>query len=189
MKSKKTKNKKAEITLENTLTVILAALGLIILAAGAYKLYQVVVGQEQENAKNFLNVLEAKINALEDGESNIFSIRGVKPKLESNPWFLTGWGKDDPKRAKDKIECFLDSCICVCQGSKTDLAETCNKGYCKKIGKEKINVTSVILAKEIAIEEYRPLKEVLVNYITLPKNLIALQINKTTSEIIITKVS
>jgi len=188
------KAKKAEITLENTLTVILAALGLILLFAGAYKLYQIISNQEQENAKNFINVLEAKINSLQDGETNIFSIRGVESKDGSQPWFLTGWSKDDPDRLVDKIECFLDSCICVCKGNSNSLVGTCKKGFCKKINKDKVKIEKFIP------EETRPsqgswyvdpnsgiIPSRIEKFITLPQNLIALQINKTSSEIIISK--
>lgn len=202
------KNKKADITLENALTVIIAALGLILLFAGAYKLYQIIVSQEQENAKNFLNVVEAKINALDDGEISKPSIRGVEG------WFLTGWGKDDPDRAIDKIECFLDSCICICKGSysyqevynlpptneKSELRRYCqekNKGFCRKIDKENVKVNfiyrykrSVIVTDQTGKSGYQELvdEEKALDYIILPKNLIELQINKTASEIIITEV-
>ncbi len=151
------KNKRGEITLENTLTVILAVFGLFLLFLGALKLYQIVVSQEQENAKNLLNTLEAKINNLNDGETGRFQIRGVEN------WFLVGWNKDDPNRPIDKIECFLDSCICICKGNKEKVVDACQKdGFCRKVNFNDVAIFEFLkyLDKKTLVNENDVIKDI-----------------------------
>ena len=185
--------KKAEITLENTLTVLIAVLCLILVGIAVYKLYSIIVNQEQENAKNFLNIVEAKINNLKDGETGKFSIRGVDSK--DGQWFLTGWSKDDPARPDKKIECFLDSCICICKGNGGRASYDCNgkDGFCRKVEKEEIKVNSVLYEKKFISDplagKFASSKEKTftksIDYIPLPKNLIELKITKEKDSLII----
>lgn len=158
-------NRKGDL-LNNALSIIIAVIGIMIIFMGAYKIYQVYVNQDREAARNVADVLEAKINAIGEGENTTALVRGVKN------WFIIGWSKDDENRP-DK--CYFDSCICVCttgkdvlsleegwpeQADKEDgdafsdrvdeklkevkksLAKACqgNNGFCRKLGRDKIYV-------------------------------------------------
>ncbi len=95
------------VLVNNALVLIIAVICLAVLFIGAYKLYVISIEEEERKAINILNILEAKINALEDGQSNTFAIFGLEG------WSLVGWSKGEAGRP-DK--CFFDSCICICKG-------------------------------------------------------------------------
>jgi hypothetical protein len=124
-----------EITLNNVLSLIIAAIAIGLLAFGAAKLYQVYTGSEVENARNTLNIVMAKIEALEEGESNKFLIQGFEG---AENWYLEGWSKNEEGRP-DK--CSLNSCLCVCKLSDTDACQ--NNGFCRKIDNDELKVRSV----------------------------------------------
>ena len=171
--------KKRGILLNNALTTIIAVIGLVLIFFAAYKLYQTFVNQEAENAKNALNVIEAKINNLNDGETGKFLVQGTKG------WFLVGWSKEEVNRP-DK--CFFESCICVCKGNigkntefiDQQFKDLCqNNGFCRDSKKEEI----VLRGKKEQlttgiIPVGKPLPYTL-GFIRLPENLIELKISKT----------
>lgn len=160
-------NKKA-ILVENVLSLLIAAVGIALLIFGAVKLYKITVSQEEENAKTLINVLEGKINTLQDGETGKFPIQGIEK------WFLTGWSKNAGDRPN---KCFFESCICICPlnfnptpiygrdtSHSTERIESCQEeGFCREIDKETIWIFNKF---------NQP-------FIVLPKNLIELEIRKT----------
>ena len=118
--------------MNNLLGLIIAAIGIGIIIFGAYKLYAVSVNQESENAKNLLDIIEGKINNLNNNEVGKFQLRGVKD------WFLVGWGEKDSGRI-DK--CFFESCVCICKGDRSDLKNSCQEnGFCRGVEFEKVGV-------------------------------------------------
>ena len=142
------------------LGLIIAAIGIFIVLAGAYKLYEVTINQESENAKAILNSLEGKINNLNSNEVGRFSIRGVKD------WFLVGFSKNDASR----IDKCLESCICICKGDKNDLKTSCQEnGFCRDLKFERVSVFEFakIMGKEIvdsngnAVREEEVVKDIL----------------------------
>lgn len=130
--------KKKGIILNNVLSLIIAVIGLGILFFAAYKLYAVSVGQDSDAAKSRIDVIEAKINALEEGQTGKVLIQGIG----KGDWFLTAWGKDVDMDLKPG-KCAFDSCVCICKSeggkSKKDSCQGKN-GFCRKIDVEKLEV-------------------------------------------------
>ncbi len=101
--------KKGDANINQLLSIIIAVLGLALITYGIYSLYRAGVDSESTNAKNVLEKVVNKINALNDGDASTTLVQGFKG---SEKWYLIGWGKEDYTRP-DK--CFLNSCICICQ--------------------------------------------------------------------------
>jgi len=137
---------KRGILIKNVLVGIIAVLGLVLLFYGASKLYASIVDEDAENAKQVLNVIEAKVNALEDGQSNVFNIRGIEG------WSLVGWGKKefglDGREEPKPDKCYFDSCICICKTldesilDNKDYIENCQKGFCRKFDVDRAVVST-----------------------------------------------
>ena len=163
------KNKKA-IVLENTLSVIIAVLGLLLLIYSAYYLYsKLTTNIETESAKEVANLIEKKINALPDNQAANITIRGVN----GNNWYLIGFNVNNPNRPN---KCFFNSCLCVCKGDST-LPEYQGKicqdtGFCRKTDR---NITTNNF--EIG-DHYTGFKLFIKNNIPLPLKLIELNIDK-----------
>ena len=150
-------NKKGDLTNE-TLSIIVAVIGVSLLLFGVWKLYGALANSERENAKNVLNALEDKINAIQDGEEGKILLQGFKG---AENWYLVGWSKDEKGKPE---KCFFDSCICVCKDtddylnlrdggksvdssefSYTPLNEDCQEeGICKMIEIDSINLEEVV---------------------------------------------
>lgn len=103
-------NKKAEedLFMSNVLDVLLAIIVLGLIIFFIVFIYRHVTDQETENAKNSLNSIEKKINALGNGENTKLVIQGFQG---ASNWYLVGFGKDD---AVKPDKCYFDACICVC---------------------------------------------------------------------------
>ena len=125
------KNKKGDL-LKDVLSIIIALIGLLILFSAIYKLYQVGVSQEIENARKTLDNVIAKIEALPEEESNTFAVQGFKG---ADNWYLVGFGKNDERPDK----CFFESCICVCK--EGGFKENCqDNGICRDFGEKEIDI-------------------------------------------------
>lgn len=110
---------------QNFVSLVIAVIGLVLVFFAASRLYAAYVNNEAENAKNFLNVIEAKIGNLKDGEVGRYSIRAVKN------WYLLGWNKNEGGRP-DK--CFFESCVCICPKDYKNPAGSCDKaGFCRDL--------------------------------------------------------
>jgi|SRR3989338_4917711 len=169
------RNKKGMVIGE-VLKIILAVLGLLLIAGVAYYLYSAVTaGQDSEIAKRTLDSIEGKISNLEDGETGKFPIKGP------SEWILVGYGDSDTEFRPDK--CALNNCICICPGTVSNfvnpnlpyalpnylaIRDSCQQeGFCRKVSFDEIFVEI-----EYASEGGTPLIE-------FPKNLLELQIVKT----------
>ena len=134
--------------------IILAVLVVSIIIYGAYLLYSSYGNQENQKAKTFIDSLEGKINALEDGESNEFTFRTAKG------WTLTSYSKQD---AKVPDKCFGKGCICICNIDCSDV-KSCNvdsvlsscqdTGYCRKINVENVKVNNIVLETSLGGEPF-----------------------------------
>ena len=147
------RDKRGDFTVNEVLGLIIAAIGIGIVIFGAYKLYEVTINQESDNAKALLNSLEGKINSLNNNELGRFQMRGVKE------WFLVGWGKNDAGRI-DK--CFFESCICICKGNEFDLKDSCQlNGFCKNVNSDIVSVFEFekIIGKEVIDANGQVVKE------------------------------
>lgn len=180
-------NKKGDL-LNNILTTVIAVVGLVIIIYATYRLYSVYANQEETKAKNDANIIEARINLINNGESGKVVITGVEG------WSLIGWSKNDANRP-DK--CSFKSCLCVCKYTvgktpvspedKISAVETCQKsGICRFFDFDDVKVSSSFECEIISGSAAGPGASVpviskttcLKNAIQLPKNLIELTITK-----------
>jgi hypothetical protein len=114
--------------------LVLAVIGVGLLAFFGVKVYDVVVGQDMKNAHAFIDNLNGKIENLGEIENNTFALSGV------NGWVLVGWNKDVNVAQKNELigrnkkpqKCFGSSCLCLCEGSIENCQE---KSYCKNLDK------------------------------------------------------
>ena len=174
-------NKKGDLTITEALGIIIAVLGLIILFFGIWKLYKVTINQGEGNINSALNVIEARIENLKDGESGKFLISGQEG------WFLTGWSKDEQGRP-DK--CYFNSCICACKGEPISFVREASvyydirskkcqeKGFCRDVKKNIVKIRG---------QRINMITDKLGDFIILPKNAIEIEISKTDLELLIKK--
>lgn len=119
-------NRKGDLTRE-ILGVIIALIGLLIIASIIWKLYNLNISQDEENANNILDSVMAKINAIEEGQNTSLIIQGFNG---ANEWYLVGWNKDDSLNLKPEM-CFDTSCICACKGPTKQDCES--EGVCRRV--------------------------------------------------------
>src|SRR3989344_8481143 len=153
------KNKKG-IVLENTLSVIIAVLGLLLLIYSAYYLYnKLTTNIETESAKNIANLIEKKINTLPDNQEANITIQGVN----GENWNLISFNTDNINKPN---KCFFNSCLCVCKGDaslKENQGKICqDTGFCRKINKD-----ILINNYEIGNQQYIGFKLLIKNHIPL----------------------
>lgn len=115
---------------ENTLGVLIAVLGLVLIFGGVgyvlYNYFTLSAQQNEEQSRGLLKVLDAKVQALNEGQETKFLVKGpceAKQQQDSCNWFLTGWSKEDDNRPE---RCFFKSCICICN-KKSDAAALTDK--------------------------------------------------------------
>lgn len=141
------RNKKGDLR-DNIGDMIIGILCLLLIIGAVMIIYKVFANQEDANAKRVVTNIEAKINNLNDGESNTFLIQGFP---EAGEWFLAGWGKEEKEKKPDP--CTFQSCICICEGtlagfspSKISLAEQCSvKGFCRRF-----NIDKIVVERDVA---------------------------------------
>lgn len=101
------KNKKAEITIEEVVKMVLAVLGIIVLIVLAVGLYGIFTKKtELEQARETLKQLVEKMKLLEEGETDSFLITSPK-----------GWGLvGNNYYYQDKLsdQCVGKDCLCIC---------------------------------------------------------------------------
>jgi hypothetical protein len=116
------------------LAVVLVVLIVLFLGVPLYNLFFPV---EERNAKAFMDSLEGKINALEEGEENSFAIVGL------GDWILAGWDKSETlKRGGKPNKCFDSSCLCACPSSDNATLSCQGKGHCRLFDFDKVEVRS-----------------------------------------------
>lgn len=195
---------------ENTLELIIAGLGLLIIFGGGYAAYNYfkLHGQQQETqAKGVLEIIDAKIKGLKELDKTNVLIKGPcgeadnKGNCIKDMWYLTGWSKDDVTRPE---RCFFKSCVCACKLEKKaedifsfgdkELKNSCQNsktGFCKEVESDKLIIFSKQIKKVPNVESPTP-GDPLVNFVAEDKqfipfrsNLIRLEIQKNKNEIII----
>ncbi len=125
------------ITLSNLLEIILAVICIFLLMYAAFLVYdRVVKDEETTSAKSAMNMLNAKSEALETGQSGTFLFRGVNSEEMDNNgdpvWKIVGWSRGELGRPD---RCYFESCVCVC---KIPVVEGVSKNgfdrYCSELG-------------------------------------------------------
>jgi hypothetical protein len=174
---------KKGILLSNTLSVVIAVLGLLLIFFAAYKLYDNAKNSDLKSAQTTLDTIEAKINAIELNKPINVPIQGFNEE-----WYLTGWSKDHPN-PPDK--CFFKSCICVCSGENRKDACQSN-GFCRDISEEEFDVLIPSLTakfeegKQYTVECYKEAISPIDKQIPLPNKFIEIEIEKTESKLTFT---
>jgi len=164
--------------IKDVTSLVIAIIGILLLLFAVYQLYKVIVNGDSEIAKKTLNIIETKINYLEEGQTGKFPIIGPKE------WYLVGWGKENIERP-DK--CYFDSCICICKGYKPEDCQG-RYGFCRKVDVKDVK----ILEGNFEIKEPKGVptggggnmpvvgyEYVAPKAIKFPENLIELQVKKT----------
>src|SRR3989344_6406735 len=128
--------KKGDFLVNNILSVIIAVIGIVLFVFGISKIYQVRASDELTNAKKTIELIEAKINALDEGQKSELTIQGF---AGAESWYLVGWNKEDSSDIKPE-KCFFNSCICICNGASKDVCQ--KKGICKDFVDKDISVSS-----------------------------------------------
>ena len=190
-------NKKAEekILLPNTLSFLLALLGLALVFGGAaYLLHQYTPNIETENAKSIITSLQKKIETLPKDSSNTFTFQGVHP---NSIWKITSFGKTNKERP---ARCFFNSCICIYKGSSFNNADL-SKTFCRKVQEPTIEIQSHIISstRQLCPEDMLPSgvqkpiflgsTTCILEEIVFPKNLIEIEIKKETNKVSLTHYS
>jgi len=192
-------NKKG-ILEKNSVELIVAVLAILTLVIfAAVQLYKVFSNSEAENARKTLNIIEGKINALKEGQSNTFLIQGFKG---AENWFIAGWSKNDNVKP-DK--CFDISCLCVCKGDpvggvqtqkslgkltsapkeisdafESKVFELCSNtaSFCKKVDLKEIKVEKSIITGEVKWFIFNQNYKLDASAIPLKKDILAVEIIK-----------
>jgi len=116
---------KKAILRDNTLSIIIAVVGLLLLFAASWMIYNSVTTNESlKRAQAIGDKIEAKVNALADNEETETTIVGTD---NENPWLLIGW---DTSMENRPDKCSFESCICICQYYSPDSCQ--NNGICRK---------------------------------------------------------
>ncbi len=141
------------ILASNTLGVIIAVIALALLSVGVYGAVKSYIYQDRESAKNVLDSVESKINALDNVGKTSFPIHGPKD------WYLTAWGLEEKESNKPE-KCYFKSCICICKASlnigdsKDKLISLCQStGICRFPEFSKIEVRGVNFEKYARAEQ------------------------------------
>tara|TARA_Y100000310_G_C20554324_1_gene749768 strand:+ start:512 stop:1060 length:549 start_codon:yes stop_codon:yes gene_type:complete len=127
------KNKKAEITTEEMVKIILAVMGIFLLLYLSVNLHGLFTTKTKiEQARVSLDKLYLEIEKIENNEkvtSEVF--------LESpNDWWVIAWPYQEENEKPS--QCKKESCICICpKARKSESIKECGKkGICKDVSKE-----------------------------------------------------
>jgi hypothetical protein len=125
---------------DNTIGIIVAVLGIALLGVAVFQLYGVLSNQEEKSAQRTIDLIESKINALEEGQEAKVLIQGFDG---SEDWSVVGWSFDEPLDEKPE-KCSLESCICICNkvaGITSTFKNECQeKGFCRFFDRKEIFV-------------------------------------------------
>lgn len=162
------KPKKA-ILMPETLKIILAVLGILILIYLAASLYGFFVKDNKEKqAQASLEILNSKIKLVESGAQ-----KEIKFLIESpNDWYIIAWPYQD--ESEKPQQCAGDYCICMCESaySKFGVLDECNKkGICKELSKktktidEDNNEKYIKIDKPISLKAYLESNQIIIEKI------------------------
>ncbi|HLC54030.1 MAG TPA: hypothetical protein VJK07_00180 [Candidatus Nanoarchaeia archaeon] len=177
--------------MKNFVYIVIAVIGLLVFIGGVYKLYQVGVNQESENAKKTLELIMAKVEALPEGSTNLFSFQGFSKK----DWYLVGWNEADA----GKPEKCLRSCLCLCKGASVGACDS-REGFCRaanlfvNVSSSYLHSTPEAIEEEIAsssggrgVKTIEVIVVQSVGCVKIPSNLFELNVSKSKTQIDISR--
>jgi hypothetical protein len=136
--------KKRGILLGNVTNIIIAVLGLLVFGFFVIQVYKLYVNQESTNAKNMLDMLSAKIEALNINESSEILLQGFKG---GENWALVGWGKNEGEKEGKPDKCFGKTCLCVCNSvtAREQIGPVCQEsGNCKFFETSELSIQTIL---------------------------------------------
>lgn len=132
----------------DTLRLILSIGGIILVLVLAGKLVGVYLhNQQMDVAKKTLDSLVGKSLLIVESQTAQIPLVGPCGKTAGGPlqtvrkilgekcsdqWSLMGWGTDLPPSQRPG-RCYLESCICICQGNTPDSCQDLSKGVCTDV--------------------------------------------------------
>lgn len=131
-------SKKAEITLNEVIGILIAVLIIAGIVYGIIQVATIFMDSENRNAKNTLDLFVEKLSFAEKGNVT-FVVQGFP---NSKNWFVAAWSAGQEGRP-DK--CYFDSCICVCplSASGKDSEKCQSKGFCKNLDYGRVSMEYV----------------------------------------------
>ena len=139
---------KGDFLMNNFLSFFIAVVCVVLFAFFiGNAIYQARASDELTNAKKTIELIEAKTNALDEGQKSELTIQGF---AGAERWYIVGWNKNDPNRPE---KCFFDSCICICNGASKEVCQ--EKGICKYFDGLDINVSAYVLRVTFPDESFR----------------------------------
>ena len=124
---------KGDFLMNNFLSFFIAVVCVVLFAFFiGNAIYQARASDELTNAKKTIELIEAKTNALDEGQKSELTIQGF---AGAERWYIVGWNKNDPNRPE---KCFFDSCICICNGVSNEICQ--KKGICIKVDQSEVLV-------------------------------------------------
>lgn len=195
------KNKRGDLR-DNVPEIIIAVLGILLIVFAVYQIYHVFVNSDNENAKKILNNVEAKINAVPEGQTGVFMVQGF---VNADAWFLAAWSKGDSEDSKPD-KCSSSSCLCICfrdKGASTKkldnsyLKQYCSeRGFCRKISIEKVAAYTRVGSTQRIVTDPTGLSlpvtdpaRIIGSWIALEKNVIEVKVEKLKDTITMVKTS
>ncbi|GEM_PF-5666609 len=176
--------KRGEFSAE-IVSIVIAAIGIIIILGVAGVILYSNFTEEQRAAKKTIESIVGKIKNLKDGETGRFAVQGFK---NSENWYLVGFDSRDSLDDKPG-RCAFESCICICDfnnegiqlpASRQVLVDSCqNNGFCRFFDNKDV----LIKDSSLKISGGIPYKKC----ISLRESLQELIVLKNETKIIITK--
>lgn len=118
------KNKKGFLLTEETLKIVIAVIGIVLLIYLLTAIYMNSAGEKkQREAARTIEKISEAIESMEDGERFIYGLQPFK-------WYLFSFAEDEKPNS-----CTGESCLCICKRVVADLfsrqAKECGKnGAC-----------------------------------------------------------
>ncbi len=131
--------------MENSTELVIAVLILVILFAACVKIYtNFLQDREINSAKRFGDVIEQRINDVEDNNPVKKTINSVN----GEGWFLTSFNFSNFNRPD---ACFEQLCLAICKGNGENKEASCKeKGVFKKLDFDEIIINVTHATKDMA---------------------------------------
>lgn len=176
----------------NTVEVIIAAIGILLIIIALYLAYKrVTLDIDEENAKTLINNLQKKIELIPLNEKSEIILQGFD--YVQGPWLIYGWPESSPDRPN---KCYFNSCLCICRYEEKKPSEQCqSQGFCRKVPQNELVVSGYfdsnrVVRSRSAANDYSRIEDFVDNgdRIQITRNLIKVEIIKSNNQLRITQI-